>query len=99
MAKTPKAAQPEGAKADNDSRRSQAVGTAIEQIKQRFGEGSIMKLGEQKRTDVDAIPTGCLSLDLALGIGGVPRGRVVEIYGPEASGKTTLAQHVVAESQ
>lgn len=87
------------AKAKNDSHRSQAVGAAIEQIKQRFGEGSIMRLGEAKRTDVDAIPTGCLSLDIALGIGGVPRGRVIEIYGPEASGKTTLAQHIVAECQ
>ncbi len=79
--------------------RTQAVGAAIEQIKQRFGEGSIMKLGEQKHGDVDSIPTGCLSLDLALGIGGVPRGRVIEIYGPEASGKTTLAQHVISEVQ
>lgn len=101
MAKSSHAgSQPEGAaEAKNDSHRSQAVGAAIEQIKQRFGEGSIMRLGEARRTDVDAIPTGCLSLDLALGIGGVPRGRVIEIYGPEASGKTTLAQHIVAECQ
>lgn len=101
MAKSSKSeGTPEGAaKAKDDSHRSQAVGAAIEQIKQRFGEGSIMKLGEAKRTEVDAIPTGCLSLDLALGIGGVPRGRVIEIYGPEASGKTTLAQHIVAECQ
>lgn len=101
MAKSSKAGSPpeEVAEAKNDSPRSQAVGAAIEQIKQRFGEGSIMKLGDAKRTDVDAIPTGCLSLDLALGIGGVPRGRVIEIYGPEASGKTTLAQHIVAECQ
>ncbi|OIO52321.1 MAG: recombinase RecA [Parcubacteria group bacterium CG1_02_58_44] len=77
----------------------QAVGAAIEQIKQRYGDGSIMKLGDAKRTNVDAIPTGCLSLDLALGVGGMPRGRVVEIFGPEASGKTTLAQHVIAEIQ
>jgi len=79
--------------------RSQAVGAAIEQIKQRYGDGSIMKFGEVKRTDVNAIPTGCLSLDLALGVGGMPRGRVIEIFGPEASGKTTLAQHVIAEVQ
>lgn len=101
MAKSSHAGNPpeEAATAKNDSHRSQAVGAAIEQIKQRFGEGSIMKLGEARRTDVDAIPTGCLSLDLALGIGGVPRGRVIEIYGPEASGKTTLAQHIIAECQ
>jgi recombination protein RecA len=79
--------------------RLQAVGAAIEQIKQRYGEGSIMKFGEAKRTEVDAIPTGCLSLDLALGTGGVPRGRVIEVFGPESSGKTTLAQHVIAEVQ
>ncbi|MEA3249803.1 MAG: recombinase RecA [Patescibacteria group bacterium] len=79
--------------------RSQAVGAAIEQIKQRYGDGSIMKFGEVKKTDIDAVPTGCLSLDLALGVGGVPRGRVIEIFGPEASGKTTLAQHIIAEVQ
>ncbi|MFH2063063.1 MAG: recombinase RecA [bacterium] len=84
---------------ENKSARLQAVGAAIEQIKQRYGDGSIMKLGEAKRTDVDAVPTGCLSLDLALGVGGMPRGRVVEIFGPESSGKTTLAQHVIAEVQ
>ncbi len=83
----------------NQEARLQAVGAAIEQIKQRFGEGSIMKFGEAKKVDVDAVPTGCLSLDLALGVGGMPRGRVVEIYGPESSGKTTLAQHVIAEVQ
>ncbi len=83
---------PEGAK-------SQAAVEAINQIRQRFGEGSIMKLGESKALNVDAISTGCVSLDIALGIGGVPRGRVIEIYGPESSGKTTLAQHIVAEVQ
>ncbi|MDP3964478.1 MAG: recombinase RecA [bacterium] len=72
---------------------------AIEQIKDRFGDEAIMKLGESKQMNVEAISTGCLSLDLALGIGGVPRGRVVEIYGPESSGKTTLAQHIIAEAQ
>ncbi|HLC89581.1 MAG TPA: recombinase RecA [Patescibacteria group bacterium] len=76
-----------------------AAAQAIEQIKQRFGEGSIMKLGEAKRMEVAAVSTGCLSLDLALGVGGVPRGRIIEIFGPEASGKTTLAQHIVAEVQ
>ncbi len=72
---------------------------AMENIKERFGEGSIMRFGEAKPINVDSITTGCLSIDLALGVGGVPRGRVVEIYGPESSGKTTLAQHIVAEVQ
>ena len=81
------------------SGKAQAAKEAIAQIKERFGEGSIMKLGEAKKIKVEAVPTGCLSLDLALGVGGVPRGRVIEIYGPEASGKTTLAQHIVASVQ
>jgi len=81
------------------SEKFQAAQEAISQIKQRFGEGSIMRLGEAKAMQVDAISTGCLSLDLALGVGGVPRGRIVEVYGPESSGKTTLAQHIVAEVQ
>lgn len=76
-----------------------AAESAIEQIKTRFGEGAIMKFGEAKTMQVDAVPTGCLSLDIALGVKGVPRGRIIEIYGPEASGKTTLAQHLVAEVQ
>jgi len=86
-------------KEKTNSAKKQAAQQAIAQIRERFGEGSIMKLGDAKSLDIDAIPTGCLSLDMALGIGGVPRGRVVEIYGPEASGKTTLAQHIVAEVQ
>jgi recombination protein RecA len=77
----------------------EAAIAAIDQIKSKFGEGAIMKFGEAKKTDVDAVPTGCLSLDISLGIGGVPRGRIIEIFGPEASGKTTLAQHIVAEVQ
>ncbi len=72
---------------------------AMEQIRSKFGEGAIMKFGEAKKSDVDAVPTGCLSLDISLGINGVPRGRIIEIFGPEASGKTTLAQHIVAEVQ
>ncbi|MFC1612486.1 recombinase RecA [Patescibacteria group bacterium] len=76
-----------------------AVEEALGQIKQRFGDGSIMKLGEAKAMTVEVVSTGCLSLDIALGVGGVPRGRVIEIYGPESSGKTTLAQHIVAEVQ
>lgn len=76
-----------------------AAESAIEQIKSKFGEGAIMTFGEGRTTKVDAVPTGCLSLDIALGVGGVPRGRVIEIYGPESSGKTTLSQHVIAEVQ
>jgi len=72
---------------------------AMSQIKEKFGEGSIMKFGEARRMQVDAISTGSVSLDIALGVGGVPAGRIIEIFGPEASGKTTLAQHVVAEVQ
>jgi len=83
---------------DTDAR-SKAALDDISQIKQRFGEGAIMRLGEAKTLELDAISTGCLSLDLALGIGGVPQGRIIEIYGPESSGKTTLAQHIVAEVQ
>ena len=79
--------------------RERAVDQAISQIEKQFGRGSIMKLGEDKRIDVPAISTGSLALDLALGVGGVPRGRVVEIYGPESSGKTTLALHIAAEAQ
>src|SRR3989344_2376482 len=75
------------------------VEAAIKSIQQKYGEGAIMKLGEARRVDVDVIPTGSLSLDLALGVGGMPRGRIVEIYGPESSGKTTLALHIVAEAQ
>jgi len=72
---------------------------AVDEIKQRFGEGAIMKLREVRPIDVDVIPTGSISLDMALGVGGVPRGRVIEIYGPEGSGKTSLALHIMAEAQ
>ena len=72
---------------------------AVDEIKQRFGEGAIMKLKEVRAVDVDVIPTGSISLDMALGVGGVPRGRVIEIYGPEGGGKTTLALHILAEAQ
>tara|TARA_Y100000310_G_C20585402_1_gene765144 strand:+ start:253 stop:1251 length:999 start_codon:yes stop_codon:yes gene_type:complete len=72
---------------------------AIEEIKQRFGEGAIMRLSEAKAMDVEVIPTGSISIDLALGAGGIPKGRVIEIYGPEATGKTSLALHIIAESQ
>jgi len=76
-----------------------AIDAAMNQIEKQFGKGSIMKLGENTQMDIESIPTGCLALDLALGIGGVPRGRIIEIYGPESSGKTTLALHIVAEAQ
>ena len=76
-----------------------ALEVAMSQIEKQFGKGSVMKLGEFKAMEIEAIPTGALSLDIALGIGGVPRGRIIEIYGPESSGKTTLALHVIAEAQ
>ena len=76
-----------------------ALEVAMSQIEKQFGKGSVMKLGEFKAMEIEAIPTGALSLDIALGIGGVPRGRIIEIYGPESSGKTTLALHIIAEAQ
>lgn len=82
-----------------DGRENKNLEEAVEEIKQRFGEGSIMKLREVRAVDVDVIPTGALSLDLALGVGGVPRGRVIEIFGPESSGKTSLSLHILAEAQ
>jgi len=82
-----------------NNQRQEAVASAVEEIKERFGEGAIMKLGEAKKVDIDAISTGSISLDIALGIGGVPRGRIVEIYGPESSGKSTLALHISACAQ
>ena len=79
--------------------RKKALEAAMAQIEKQFGKGAVMKLGEVSAMNVEAIPTGALSLDIALGIGGVPRGRVVEVYGPESSGKTTVALHVIAEAQ
>jgi len=79
--------------------RKKALDIALSQIEKNFGKGSVMKLGEVGNVNVDAIPTGALSLDIALGIGGVPRGRVIEVYGPESSGKTTVALHMIAEAQ
>ncbi|GIM27786.1 protein RecA [Clostridium polyendosporum] len=76
-----------------------AIEVAMGQIEKQFGKGSIMKLGEHSTLNLDAISTGCLDLDIALGIGGVPRGRIIEIYGPESSGKTTVALHIAAEAQ
>ncbi len=79
--------------------RNKALKLAIEKIEKDFGKGSIMKLGDKPAVSVETIPTGALALDVALGVGGIPRGRIIEIYGPESSGKTTLAQHIVAECQ
>ncbi len=81
------------------SDKKRAIETAMQQIEKMYGKGSIMRLGENLHANVEAIPTGSLALDLALGIGGVPKGRIIEIYGPESSGKTTLALHIVAETQ
>ena len=85
----------EGGHMDKDK----AIDAALSQIERAFGKGSIMRLGENRTVEVEAIPTGSLGLDIALGIGGLPRGRVIEVYGPESSGKTTLALHLVAEAQ
>jgi protein RecA len=82
-----------------DSNKMKALDAALLQIEKQFGKGSIMKLGDNVNKSIDVIPTGCLALDIALGIGGMPRGRIIEIYGPESSGKTTLALHVIAELQ
>ncbi len=83
----------------SDNGRAKALETTLANLKKRFGDGAIMKLGEATSLNIKVIPTGALSLDVALGIGGVPRGRVTEIYGPESSGKTTLCQHIIAEAQ
>jgi recombination protein RecA len=82
-----------------DSGKSKAIDVAVAKIEKQFGKGSIMKLGSKEKIDIDVIPTGALSLDMALGIGGIPKGRIVEIYGPESSGKTTLAIHILSEAQ
>ena len=82
-----------------NAEKKRALEAAMSQIEKQFGKGSVMKLGEFKAMEIEAIPTGALSLDMALGIGGVPRGRIIEVFGPESSGKTTLALHVVAEAQ
>ena len=79
--------------------RAKALKLAIDKIEKDFGKGAIMKLGDKPAVSVETIPTGALALDVALGVGGIPRGRIIEIYGPESSGKTTLAQHIVAECQ
>jgi len=84
---------------ENGEQKKKALDLAVKQIQREHGKGSIMKMGDEPRQDVEAIPTGSLALDNSLGIGGVPRGRIIEIYGPESSGKTTLATHIIAEAQ
>ena len=79
--------------------RDRALKAALSKIEKEYGKGAVQRLGDAEVIDIGAIPTGSLSLDLALGIGGVPRGRIVEIYGPESSGKTTVALHMIAEAQ
>src|SRR5437868_9282331 len=83
----------------NTMDREPALDVALGQIERNFGKGAVMRMSDQAQVSVGAISTGSLSLDLALGIGGLPRGRIVEIYGPESSGKTTLVYHVIAEAQ
>jgi len=85
--------------AKEDKNHNKALDDAVNEIKERFGEGSIMKLSETNKVNVDAIPTGSIAMDQALGVGGMPRGRIIEIYGAESSGKTTLSLHIVAEAQ
>ena len=87
------------AKASGVEEKDKIIKDILEEIKDKYGEGAIMKLNEAGKVEVDSIPTGSISLDLALGIGGIPKGRIVELYGPESSGKTTLSLHIVAESQ
>lgn len=101
VSKTKKTSSSKSSSGDSSesSNKTRAVQAAIEQIERQFGKGSIMQLGSDRKIDVDVIPTGILSLDMALGVGGVPKGRIIEIFGPESSGKTTLALHVVAEAQ
>ena len=84
---------------ESSSNRLKALDAALGQIDKQFGKGSIMRMGEKESMRIASIPTGALPLDIALGVGGLPRGRVIEIFGPESSGKSTLAMHVVAEAQ
>ena len=76
--------------------KKKALEAAVSQIEKQFGKGSVMRLGDYKAMEIESIPTGSLSLDIALGIGGIPRGRIIEVYGPESSGKTTLTLHMIA---
>ena len=84
---------------DIDKKKMTAIETVMNQIEKQYGKGSIVKLGSNKTLDIESIPTGSLALDIALGIGGVPKGRIIEIYGPESSGKTTISLSIIAEAQ
>ena len=97
--KSKKAAKAAAAPADDAGEKKRALDMALASIEKQFGKGAIIRMGERAQQNIQVIPTGCLDLDMALGVGGLPRGRVVEIYGPESSGKTTVALHVVAEAQ
>jgi len=96
---TKEKSKPEATQVTGDAEKRKSLETTLSKIEKDFGKGAIMRLGDKTGVGVESIPTGILSLDVALGIGGVPRGRIVEIYGPESSGKTTLAQHIIAEAQ
>ena len=87
------------AKEKNTENKDKALEDAIKQIEKQFGKGSVMRLGDRSAVNIDTIPTGSLALDIALGVGGYPKGRIIEIYGPESSGKTTLTLHAIAEIQ
>ncbi len=87
------------AKEKQNTGKEKALAVALDDLKKRFGEGAIMRLGDKNELNIETIPTGCLSLDIALGVGGLPKGRIIEVYGPESSGKTTLCQHIIAEAQ
>ena len=99
MAKEKKAPKTIAAASTSNKGRAGAIDNAIDQIRDKFGDGSIMKVSDQHKLDVAATPTGSISLDMALGVGGIPQGRIIEIYGPESSGKTTLTLHMIAEAQ
>lgn len=88
-----------GRPSNDDKNKQEALQSALDQIEKAFGKGSIMKLGDKTKQIIQVIPTGAIALDIALGVGGIPKGRIVEIYGPESSGKTTLVQHIIAEAQ
>ena len=97
MAKATK--NPQIVQITDEEEKKKALANTLSAIEKQYGKGAIMKLGERTAMNVQTIPTGCLELDIALGVGGVPRGRIIEIYGPESSGKTTVALHMVAEAQ
>ena len=99
MAKSKNAGKGSVAQVQDQSARKKALEDAMAQIEKQFGQGAVMRMGDRTQVDIDTVPTGALTLDIALGIGGLPRGRIIEIYGPESSGKTTVALHCVAEAQ